>query len=80
MSGLQRVMASATRSGIVTPSDTTELSFKSLWIGIAGNVTVAHTAAGTPIEFTNVPVGWFEFQGVIVHTDTTADEIVWVNW
>ena len=74
------VFASLTSSGVVTPSDTTELDFKVLWIGVAGNVTVAHTATGTPIEFPNVPGGWFEFQGVIVHTDTTADGIRWGNW
>lgn len=41
----------------VTPSDSTVVGARSLWVGGAGDVTVKATAASSAITFSAVPAG-----------------------
>lgn len=76
----------------ITPSDTLAVAIgpageyaKSLYVGVTGNLTVitggdnSNSGLGTPVLFSNVPVGWFPLQvrGVMA-TGTTATGIVGV--
>lgn len=76
----------------ITPSDTVAVAIgaagkyaKTLFIGIAGNLTVitagdnSNNGAGTPVLFSNVPVGWFPVQvRQVMATGTAAGGIVGV--
>lgn len=71
----------ATRSGVVTQSDTTELKFKRLFVGGAGNVTIQHQGSDSVVTYTGVPAGtYLDVQGVRVMAATTATNIVWMDW
>ena len=78
----ETLLASAMDAAVVTESDTTVLNVtRALWIGVTGNVTVrfpavGYAASGSIVEFTNVPVGWFEVRVDQVRTATTASGIV----
>ena len=65
----------------VTPSDTTPITCRAIYVGGAGNVTVSPVlTGGTPILFTAPPVGSIipiELnQGRIMATGTTATALV----
>lgn len=76
----------------ITPSDTAAVAIgpageyaKSLYVGVTGNLTVitsgdnSNSGAGTPVLFSNVPVGWFPLQvRAVMATGTTASGIVGV--
>lgn len=71
----------ATRSGVVTKSDTTELKFKRLFVGGAGNVTIQHQGSDSVVTYTGVLAGtYLDVQGVRVMAATTATNIVWMDW
>lgn len=75
------VQQSATRYGAVTPSDSTDLRFKRLYVGGAGNVVLKPAIDATAITFPSVPAGAFlEVSGVRVMAATTATNIVWMDW
>ena len=60
----------------VTPADTDLTQpFERLWIGVTGNVTI-RTFDNQNVQFTNVPVGWFNVAGKQVRVATTATGIV----
>lgn len=66
------------RAAAVTPNDSTDLptSSRSLWIGLAGNLSVI-TVGGDQVDFPNVTVGWFPGRIRRVRsTGTTAADIV----
>ena len=73
---------SAIRYGAVTKSDTTDLQFKRLYIGGAGAVAVKNGVDGTAVTFAAVPVGSFlDVVGThVMSTNTTATNIVWLDW
>lgn len=72
---------SAVRYGAVTPSDSTELQFKRLYVGGAGNVVVKPSVDGAAVTFTALPVGTqLNVAGVRVMAATTATNIVWMDW
>lgn len=74
-------MSPATRSEAVTKSDTTELSFKSLFVGGAGNVAIKHSETGPVSVFTGVVAGTvLPVRGVRVMAATTATNITAMNW
>lgn len=64
----------------VTPSDTTPINCRAIYIGGAGSVTVTAGIGGTPVLFTAPPVGAIlpiELnQGLINATGTTATLMV----
>jgi hypothetical protein len=74
--------ASAVRYGAVTKSDTTILSFKRLYIGGTGAVAIKNGADGTAVTFAAVPAGAIlDVVGThVMSTNTTATNIVWLDW
>ena len=75
------VSRSATRYGAVTPSDSTALEFKRLYVGGVGNVVVKASIDGSAVTFAAVPAGTqLEVAGVRVMAATTATNIVWMDW
>ena len=75
------IVQSAKRSGAVTPSDSTELAFKRLYVGGAGNVVIRHGLNEAAVTYPAVPVGTFiDVEGVRVMVATTATNIVWMDW
>lgn len=73
---------SATRFGAVTPSDSTALSFKRLYIGGAGAVAIKNGPGTAAVTFAAVPVGTvLDVVGThVMSTNTTATNIVWLDW
>lgn len=69
---------------LVNPAGNAMPSYaKGLYIGVTGNVAVitcgddSNNGAGTPVTFTNVPVGWFPVQvRRVMNTNTTASGII----
>lgn len=75
------VQQSAARYGVVTPSDNTDLQFKRLYVGGAGNVVIKPAIDAAAVSFNNVPAGtWMEVSGVRVMAATTATNLVWLYW
>ena len=77
----------------VTPNDNNDLTNSGgldapvyasfLYVGVAGNLAIvaagdnSNSGAGTPVTFTNVPVGWFPVQvRRVMATNTTASGII----
>ncbi len=58
--------------GAVVPSDTVNFvtTTRRLWIGVAGTVSVV--MAGVTVNFTAVPVGWFDVACTRVNATGTA--------
>lgn len=79
--GTLNVHASATTGAAVTPSDVTVLEFKSLYIGLDGDVAVEHVD-GTTATYQGVlggsvlPVAGTK----VLATGTSATNIVAMNW
>lgn len=64
---------------VVTPSDVTNLTnpARSLYVGVAGNLSVVMYGDGATVVFANVPVGIFPIQITRVNaTGTTATNLV----
>lgn len=78
--GMQKDVA--TEYGVVTPSDTTQLDFDAIWVGVGGNVAIQKSAGDTAVVFTGVPAGTFlPVKGArVMSTSTTATTMVWVKW
>jgi hypothetical protein len=74
---LMQFLGPASDAAVVAPSDTTAVSFRSLYIGGAGDVTVV-TSAGVTVDFVAVPAGSILPVSVIKVklTGTTATNIV----
>lgn len=77
------LLESATRSGAVTKSDSTPLTFKRLYVGGTGNVAIRHAGDDVAaVVYPAVPAGTFiEVSGTrVMSTGTTATNIVWMDW
>lgn len=80
------VHASAISSTAVTPSDSTAIEFKALYIGGSGNVTIKHYPNDTAVAYVGVtpgmilPVESKHGGGLVMATGTTATNIVAMNW
>lgn len=76
------VWASATSSAAVTPSDTTNLRFRCLRIGGAGDVAIQHEVGGATTTIVNVLAGEYLFVegGRVMATGTTATNITMFMW
>jgi hypothetical protein len=64
----------------VTPSDTTRVSFRAIYVGGAGNVALSPDGTTAATTFTAVPVGSILYmsadQGRIMATNTTATLLI----
>lgn len=60
----------------VTPSDTTIVDAKALYVTVTGNVAIMD-AGGTSITYLGVPVGLFPFSATRVLAATTATVVAW---
>lgn len=78
--GMQKDVA--TEFGVVTPSDTTQLQFDALYVGVGGSIAIKAKPADTAVTFVGVPTGTFlPVKGqVVMSTNTTATNLVWVRW
>ena len=75
------VSRSAIRYGAVTPSDSTVLQFKRLYIGGTGAVAIKKGPDGTVTTFSALPAGTqLEVSGTHVMAASTATNIVWMDW
>lgn len=75
------ISSSAVRYGAVTPSDTTDLTFKRLYVGGTGNVVVKNAVDGAAVTFSAVPAGaHLDVSGGRVMAATTATNLVWMDW
>ena len=79
-----KVFASANNFTAVTPSDSTLVTCKSLYVGTGGNVAIAPSASGSAVVFVGVPSGAYlnvELKnGRVMSTSTTATDIVNLSW
>ena len=76
---LSNSSASAAGAAAVTPSDSTVLDFRALWVGGAGNVAVT-TRNGEVVTFSGVGAGTIlPIQGTRVRAATTATLILALN-
>lgn len=67
----------AFRAGAVTPSDTTVVGARALYVGVAGDVAVVPEGQTTAVTFKNRPVGdWPISVSKVMATNTTATDIV----
>lgn len=77
---MQNLALSYGSAAAVTPSDTTIINCRALYIGGAGNVAVKTTAGATAVTFTAPPVGSILpiniDGGQVMSTNTTATLIV----
>jgi hypothetical protein len=77
---MQTLALSYGSAAAVTPSDTTIINCRALYIGGAGNVAVKTTAGATAVTFTAPPVGSILpiniDGGQVMSTNTTATLIV----
>ena len=72
---------SAVRYGAVTPSDSTVLQFKRLYIGGTGAVAIKNGVDGSVVTFAALPAGTqLEVVGTHVMAATTATNVVWMDW
>lgn len=79
-----KVFASANNFVSLTPSDTTSVNCKSLYIGNTGDVALAPSTTADAVIFYNVPSGTFlpvELKsGRVMSTNTTATGIISLGW
>lgn len=79
-----KIFASGINFKAVTLSDTTEVNCKAIYVGVGGNVYLAPSVGATAVAFLNVANGSIlpiELkQGTINSTNTTATNLVAINW
>jgi hypothetical protein len=73
-------MMSFRNATAVTTSDSTDVKFRALWVGGAGNLSVV-MAGGQTVTFNSVPAGTLMYLSVtrVRATSTTATNIVGLN-
>lgn len=78
-----KVFSSAVNFLPVTPSDTTSVSCKGIYVGGTGTVVVAAGPTATPVSFVGVPTGTclpIELKDGRIMAATTATNIVQLGW
>jgi len=78
-----KVFSSAVNFLALTPSDTTSVSCKGLYVGGTGTVVLSAGAGVTPVTFVGVPTGTFmpvELKDGRVMAATTATNIIQLGW
>ena len=77
---MQTLVSSYGSAAAVTPSDSTVINCRAIYVGGAGNVAVKTTASATAVTFTAPPVGTILpiniDGGQIMATNTTATLLV----
>lgn len=77
---MQSLFATYGSATAVTPSDTTIVNCRAIYVGGAGNVAVKTTASATAVTFTAPPVGTILpidiTGGQIMSTNTTATLLI----
>ena len=77
---MQSTFANYGHAIAVTPSDTTLISCRAIYVGGAGNVAISSSASATPVTFTAPVLGTILplalDQGRIMATNTTATLLV----
>jgi hypothetical protein len=77
---MQNLFASYGSAQAVTPSDTTVINCRAIYVGGAGNVAVKTANGATAVTFTAPPVGTILpvliDQGQIMSTNTTATLLI----
>jgi hypothetical protein len=77
---MQNLQSHYGSAAAVTPSDTTVINCRAIYVGGAGNVAVKTVAGGTAVTFTAPPVGTILpimiDGGQIMSTNTTATLLV----
>lgn len=77
---MQLTTANYTVGFAVTPSDTTRVTCRAIYVGGAGNVAISNDASATAVTFTAPPVGTILpiglDQGRIMSTNTTATLLI----
>lgn len=70
--------APATKLAAVTPSDTTIVGARALWVGTGGNVAIQARGDDAAVVIKNVPSGtWLPISCArVMTTNTTASDIV----
>jgi hypothetical protein len=78
------VYASAKSYGAVTKSDSTVLSFQAVYVGGAGDVAISPSEgdSGDAVTFAGLAAGTIlPVKGRrVMSTNTTATNLVWLNW
>ncbi|TBZ07771.1 spike base protein, RCAP_Rcc01079 family [Rhizobium leguminosarum] len=71
-------IAPASRAAVVTPNDTTIVNARALYIGTAGDVSIAPRRDVDPVIFKNVPAGTIlpVHAAIVALTGTTASNII----
>lgn len=67
--------APALHGAAVTPSDSTAVVCRALYVGTSGNIKVT-TGGGDVLTFNNVPVGILPVSCTLVWAATTATDII----
>lgn len=79
-----KVFASARGFSACTPSDATLVTCKALYVGTAGNIALSTSSDTAAVTFTAVPAGSIIpvelLNGRVMSTNTTASNIVLLNW
>ena len=80
----QKVFASAIGFTAITPSDSTLVTCKAIYVGVGGNIAIAPSLVGAAVTFLNVGSGVFlpvELKdGRVMSTNTTATNLINIKW
>lgn len=79
---MSNMQETAVRYGAVTPSDSTELKFKAIYVGGTGSVVLRQAGSdGAAVTFAAVPAGTqLLVSGTRVMAASTATNLVWMDW
>ncbi|MCJ9691610.1 hypothetical protein MOV76_08165 [Rhizobium sp. PRIMUS64] len=71
-------IAPASRAAVVTPNDTAIVNARALYVGTAGDVSIAPRRDMDPVIFKNVPAGTIlpVHAAIVALTGTTASNII----
>ena len=80
----EKVFASARSFSACTPSDTTLVTCKALYVGTTGNIAISSSSSTAAVTFVGVSEGTVLpvelFGGRVMSTNTTASNIVLLSW
>jgi len=80
---MQSVVASVTEEAVVADGAGYTGDFKSIWVGVSGDVAISRDAGLTYNVYPNVPNGFFNIRGQIIGNaaaGTTATGLLACNW
>jgi hypothetical protein len=80
----QRIFASAQSYVAGTPSDSTQVTFSGIYVGVGGDIAITFNPNFSPVVFTAVPQGSIlpvaVNNGYLNATGTTATNLVLMDW